>query len=667
MKMSLAIIVGGGLFIFIAVVFVVVFIPGWVWNPPPTIVAHSYTSQEDRGRELYWSNGCDYCHTQYVRYYDTERTGPVSQGGNYTYDQPPVLGSERTGPDLSYIGRKRDMQWEIEHLKHPREYSPMSLMPNFYFLSDSDLQALGVYLYGLGDQTAAEWMILPPVDYLNVKDNFAFPLVKPSTDGTPQGWSSWNASGMQEGKQIYIDRCQTCHGCAGNGLGTYAGTRTVTPANYQDPPIRDMPDDQWIWHVSEGVPGTVMPPWKESLSTDQRWQVIRYIQQEFAHPTERDPDEGDPSGAYANLTNPLPQTVETLDQGKHIFIRECFVCHGDAGKGNGPYGAALRPIPPDFSDKGHYGTIQNPLFTDSDYFWRISEGLPWSAMQIWKERYSEEDRWALVYYIRVNFTQTLPRPKTDQPQEYPAIYLAQDKPQTLSANQVDVGDQPSITYAAPDAELGKEMFTQMCAHCHGFTGVGDGWDGNYLDVKPANFTSSDVKGLSNGDWLARVSYGLQGSAMPSWGEWMPEVVRWNVIEYIQKYITEASLNQPGIMIPSVMGDGSVPANYISTSQSDWTNEVQAPDPKNGETLYNTFCASCHWDKGKGLSADKMVSGLSYPSPLPDNMSVSYTYWRTWDGVPATLMPPFKTILKPADVWDIIGYFEDNGLVTKPGD
>ena len=163
MKMSFAIIIGGGLFVFIAVVMAVVFIPGLVWNPPETIVAHAYTAEEMHGRELYWSNGCDYCHTQYVRYYDNNATGPISQGGSYIYDAPLTLGSERTGPDLSYIGRKRDEAWEIEHLKDPRKFSPMSIMPSFEFLSEPDLQALGAYIFNLGDQTAAEMMIEPPV------------------------------------------------------------------------------------------------------------------------------------------------------------------------------------------------------------------------------------------------------------------------------------------------------------------------------------------------------------------------------------------------------------------------------------------------------------------------------------------------------------------------
>lgn len=666
MKMSFAIIIGGAIFIFFAVVMAAVFIPGWVWNPPQTIAAHDYTDLEERGRQLYASNGCLYCHTQYVRYYDADYTGPVSQGGNYVFDQPLLLGSERTGPDISYIGRKRDMAWEIEHLKSPRKYSPMSLMPNFYFLPDQDLQALGAYLFNLGDRTASEWMIRPPVDYTMASDPVAYPQVTPDAQGNPQGWSAWTAAKLQDGKELYIDRCQTCHGCSGNGLGTYAGTKVVTPANFKQEPFRSMPDDQWFWHVSEGVQGSVMPPWRESLTEEQRWLAIRYVQQIFANPVERDPDEGDPSGPYANLKNPLPTTVDTLEQGKHIFIRECFVCHGDAGKGEGPYHEIIRPQPPDFSDKGHYGTIDKPLFTDSDYYWRISEGLPWSAMPVWKLRYSDSERWALVYYIRVNFTQTLPRPPSAGPQSYPPIFLAQTAPQDLSPNDVDRGDNKQLVYRAPAPDWGKATYTSQCAHCHGFNGVGDGWDGSYLDVKPANFTSSDIKGLGEGDWFSRVSYGLQDSAMPSWIEWMPEQDRWNAISYIQKYILTAKVSGGPTVLPSIFqsNGGKVATNFISLSQGDWTDEGNTIDPKHGQDLYNQYCASCHGDPAKGLDAKQMTFGLPYPSPFPKNMPQSYAYQQIWNGVPNTLMPSFSLLLSPGDIWDLVVYLVGP---EKPGD
>ncbi len=134
MKMTFKVVLFGGLAVFFAVVLVVVFTPAAVWNPPETTIAHAYTPTQELGRKLFFSNGCNYCHTQYVREVDNGM-GLVSQGGNYTFDNPMTLGSERTGPDLSYIGRKRSMQWEIDHLRHPREYSPLSIMPEFTFLT----------------------------------------------------------------------------------------------------------------------------------------------------------------------------------------------------------------------------------------------------------------------------------------------------------------------------------------------------------------------------------------------------------------------------------------------------------------------------------------------------------------------------------------------------
>ena len=124
MKMTFRTIVFGGLIVFLAVVAAAVFIPGIIWNPDQTVIAHEYSDLEARGRELFYSNGCNYCHTQYVRAEDTAM-GPVSDGGNYVFDEPLILGSERTGPDLSYIGRKHSESWEIEHLKDPRSLSPL--------------------------------------------------------------------------------------------------------------------------------------------------------------------------------------------------------------------------------------------------------------------------------------------------------------------------------------------------------------------------------------------------------------------------------------------------------------------------------------------------------------------------------------------------------------
>ena len=648
MKMTFKVTVIGGVIVFFAVVLAAVFIPTLVWNPPQTVFAHEYSSPEERGREVFYSNGCNYCHTQYVRAEDTAM-GPISQGGNYVFDNPMTLGSERTGPDLSYIGRKRSETWEIEHLKNPRKLSPLSIMPSFEFLPEDDLKAIATYLFALGDRVAQERMILPPAEYAGSQDPILYPRSK-STPDKPQGWPSWEAAGLQEGKETYVTYCLVCHGCAGNGLGSYGGTMIVTPANYKQEPIRSMPDDQWYWHVSEGIPGTLMPTWKTSLTEDQRWKAIRYIQQIFARPIMRDPDEGDPSGAYANLTNPLPLTVTVLEEGKAIFIRECMVCHGDAGRGNGPYREGLQPSPPDFGD-GSYGTLQDPSYTDADYYWRISEGLPWSAMPSWKLQYNEDDRWKLVHYIRVMFTQTEAPSAVTSAQVYPDIYLSQKMPTSTSEINIVEGNLPQPAPLTPSYERGKVVYLQNCAHCHGLAGDGTGWDGSYLNPKPANFHSQDVSGLSDGEFYAKVSFGIQNSAMPTWGEWLPEDQRWDAIYFLSQSFIVGKPKSKSVY------DGQIASDVITLSSDNWTGEGHVIDPKNGGDIYATYCATCHGTdgKGNGPGTEQNVSGS--PAPYPDNLPESFLFWRTWYGVEDSLMPPFNQLLAESDIWDVTAYIQ----------
>jgi mono/diheme cytochrome c family protein len=483
-------------------------------------------------------------------------------------------------------------------------------------------------------------MIRPPEAYAGNTDPIAYPATALPPSGTDVGWPAWTAAGLQEGKELYNVNCMTCHGCSGNGLGTYGGTLVVTPANFKQEPFRSMPDDQWFWHVSEGVQGTVMPPWKESLTEDQRWKAIRYVQDTFARPVMRDPAEGDLPPAYADLTNPLPLTLEVLDQGKAIWTRECMVCHGDAGRGEGPYGDGIQPRPPDFGD-GSYGTLADPTFTDADYYWRISEGLPWSAMQVWKLQYAEDDRWALVHYIRTMFTQTEerpPAPEEDVEFLFPEVYKPLEIP------------------GAASFERGKQVFLTTCSHCHGLAGDGTGWDGAYLDPAPADFREDAGKPLGatdQGEYLARVTFGNMDTAMPSWGEFLPEDQRWDVIKFI---VDSFRIGRPAAA--SVYGSGAVAANFVTLSQDNWVGEGNVISETHGADLYGTYCSTCHGSQGLGDGSGLAGNASKGPAPFPRAMSEPYILWRTWEGVPDTLMPPFHWLLSEADIWDITAYVEN---------
>ncbi|MFC3108261.1 cbb3-type cytochrome c oxidase subunit II [Undibacterium arcticum] len=99
-----------------------------------------YTSAQLRGRDQYIRNGCIYCHSQQprdkVQAPDFQRGwGRASVAADYYYDNPHLLGTMRTGPDLFNIGaRQPSVDWHIGHLYQPRAYTPGSIMPSYPFL-----------------------------------------------------------------------------------------------------------------------------------------------------------------------------------------------------------------------------------------------------------------------------------------------------------------------------------------------------------------------------------------------------------------------------------------------------------------------------------------------------------------------------------------------------
>jgi cytochrome c oxidase cbb3-type subunit 2 len=137
----------------------------------PTGKLRAYSDLELRGRGIYVREGCWYCHTQQTRTLlaDTKRSGwrgvdsPVSTPDEFVYDSPHMLGTKRTGPDLSRVGGKYDAQWHRTHFRNPRDLVPGSVMPPYPWLAadPKELGALAAYLQSLG--RAKNWR--PDNDY----------------------------------------------------------------------------------------------------------------------------------------------------------------------------------------------------------------------------------------------------------------------------------------------------------------------------------------------------------------------------------------------------------------------------------------------------------------------------------------------------------------------
>lgn len=109
----------------------------------------------EKGRAVYRSEGCIYCHSQQVR--DVQNGTDLERGWgerrtvarDYIFEQPPFLGSTRIGPDLANVGSakwrnealddprkpaKRDAKWHLLHLYAPTTVITESNMPPYRYL-----------------------------------------------------------------------------------------------------------------------------------------------------------------------------------------------------------------------------------------------------------------------------------------------------------------------------------------------------------------------------------------------------------------------------------------------------------------------------------------------------------------------------------------------------
>jgi cytochrome c oxidase cbb3-type subunit I/II len=110
-------------------------------NVPTIASVKPYTPLELHGRDIYVREGCYTCHSQMIRPFrdEVERYGEYSKAGEFVYDHPFQWGSKRTGPDLARIGGKYPNSWHYNHMLDPRSMSPGSIMPNYPWLFDNEI------------------------------------------------------------------------------------------------------------------------------------------------------------------------------------------------------------------------------------------------------------------------------------------------------------------------------------------------------------------------------------------------------------------------------------------------------------------------------------------------------------------------------------------------
>ena len=95
-----------------------------------------------------------------------------------------------------------------------------------------------------------------------------------------QGWTNpqIGSEAIAAGKSIYDVNCVHCHGNTGLGDGPAGGSLIPAPVNFHElyPMVGE---DYYYFVIREGVPGTSMVPWKNTLKDEEIHQVVAYVRE----------------------------------------------------------------------------------------------------------------------------------------------------------------------------------------------------------------------------------------------------------------------------------------------------------------------------------------------------------------------------------------------------
>ena len=288
MKMTPLAVVVGSLLILAAVVCVVVLLPYADTNKTvPSDLFRKRTFLENQGRAIYIENGCVYCHSQSIRSIDwglgAER---IAQAGDYMADQPILLGSERTGPDLSQEGGEHPDDWHVGHFENPRVMRPLSIMPSFSFLDAHQMEKLIAYVQSLGliqadrrTDRQKQWK----AETIKAFESGPAANVKWLSDMVPEGWRNLpnpyptSDAGLARGHKIYQDFCFGCHGPIGDGMGPAQPYLYPPPLNFTILKGREISGGILYYQIMNGITGTAMPYFKRELESEKIWDVGNYV------------------------------------------------------------------------------------------------------------------------------------------------------------------------------------------------------------------------------------------------------------------------------------------------------------------------------------------------------------------------------------------------------
>jgi mono/diheme cytochrome c family protein len=84
-----------------------------------------------------------------------------------------------------------------------------------------------------------------------------------------------DAESLKDGKELYVEHCQSCHGKKGLGDGTKASTLKTEPGDFSTAAYQSEPDGALFYKIMEGRKD--MPGFKKKIpDPEDIWSVVNY-------------------------------------------------------------------------------------------------------------------------------------------------------------------------------------------------------------------------------------------------------------------------------------------------------------------------------------------------------------------------------------------------------
>ncbi len=235
----------------------------------------------------------------------------------------------------------------------------------------------------------------------------------------------------------------------------------------------------------------------------------------------------------------------------------------------------------------------------------------------------------------------------------------------LVARSLSNGGEQSATAQGPSIDLGKSLYRDKCAMCHGEDGKGSGYAAPLVHPRPRDFTRGVFKFRTtesgsiptDADLERTVTLGLHGTAMPDWGSFIKGDSLKAVIAYIMSFSPRFTSEQPR---PVKIG-AVIPTSTASTEA--------------GKKVFEKLqCASCHGSDGTGKDAtasdfsddlgnEIFAANLTEPWTFRGGATATDIYYRFRTGIDGSPMPSYIGSATDREMWDLSNYIVS--LAQKP--